>query len=139
MTETLEFNTIHDLLQRLQDLHVRTRETPLFNPVFQLGLDISRALEAGTTDLDTLSSLVEELECESLQARASRLQRNLAPVAIEANEAKLTEVLATTDDFDAFRRRWETPFLHTVFTAHPTFLLTPDQSAAVAKAASSDG
>ncbi len=139
MTETLEFSTVDDLLQRLQELHVRTRETPLFNPVFQLGLDISRALEAGTTNLDKLASLVEELECESLQARASRLQRSLAPVAIKENEAKLKEVLASTDDFDAFSRRWETPFLHTVFTAHPTFLLTPDQSTAVAKAASSDG
>ncbi len=139
MTETLQFSTVDDLLQRLQELHVRTRETPLFNPVFQLGLDISRALEAGTTNLDKLASLVEELECESLQARASRLQRSLAPVAIKENEAKLKEVLASTDDFDAFSRRWETPFLHTVFTAHPTFLLTPDQSTAVAKAASSDG
>ena len=41
-------------------------------------------------------------------------------------------------DFAAFRARWEHPQLHAVFTAHPTFLLTPAQSEAVAAAASSD-
>ena len=39
MTNRPEFKTVTDLLQRLQELHVRTRETPLFNPVFQLSLE----------------------------------------------------------------------------------------------------
>ncbi len=138
MTETLNFKTVPDLLERLKELHVRTRETPLFNPVFQLGLEVSRALEAGTTDLDTLERLVEELECESLQTRASRLQRNLAPIALEDNRSALDKILEESDSFEAWQDKWETPFLHSVFTAHPTFLLTPDQSAAVANAASSD-
>ena len=139
MTNRPEFKTVTDLLQRLQELHVRTRETPLFNPVFQLSLEVSRALEAGTMALDALEALVEELECASLQARASRLQRNLSPVTIDANQSALGDVLATGGDFASFRSKWERPFLHSVFTAHPTFLLTPDQSAAVAKAAGSDG
>ncbi|MEM6476460.1 MAG: phosphoenolpyruvate carboxylase [Pseudomonadota bacterium] len=138
MTDTQSLSHIPDLLDRLQELHQRTRETPLFNPVFQLGLDLSRALEGDALDLDAVEELVEELECASLQSRAKRLRRNLAPVAQDANMAALTEVLASDTDFDAFRARWETPFLHAVFTAHPTFLLTPAQSAAVAKAASSD-
>jgi len=37
--------------QRLQELHVRTAETPLFNPVFQLGLELSRELESGQLSL----------------------------------------------------------------------------------------
>src|SRR5690606_23003787 len=42
------------------------------------------------------------------------------------------------EDFAAFRARWERPLLHAVFTAHPTFLLTPGQAEAVAGAAGSE-
>lgn len=139
MTDTLALNTVPLLLERLKELHVRTRETPLFNPVFQLGLEISRALENGSMTLDSIEALVEELECASLQARAIRLKRILSPVTPEANAAALSNVMASNSDFEAFKARWAAPFLHAVFTAHPTFLLTPEQSAAVAEAASHDG
>ena len=39
--------SVADLDRRLQELHVHTTETPLFNPVFQLGLELSRQLESG--------------------------------------------------------------------------------------------
>ena len=91
---TLPLKTTADLSARLQELHARTRETPLFNPVFQLGLDLSRALEAGATDLDELEALVEELECAGLEARASRLQRLVSPVAPQANHDALAKALA---------------------------------------------
>ncbi|WP_252259987.1 phosphoenolpyruvate carboxylase [Erythrobacter aurantius] len=133
---TLLLNTVSDLGERLQELHARTRETPLFNPVFQLGLDVSRALEGGVMDLDAVERLVEELECSSLKARARRLERLVGPVAPAANRAALQERLGK-DDFEAFWAEWETPRLHAVFTAHPTFLLTPAQTDAVAAAASS--
>ena len=136
---TLPLNTVADLSLRLQELHARTRETPLFNPVFQLGLDLSRALEGGAMDLDALEGLVEELECSSLQSRAKRLHNLLAPVGNEANRAVISERLDTASDFDALKEEWEAPRLHAVFTAHPTFLLTPEQSVAVADAARSKG
>ncbi|XUU61902.1 phosphoenolpyruvate carboxylase [Erythrobacter sp. HA6-11] len=129
---------IADLIDRLRELHQRTRETPLFNPVFQLGLDLSRELEAGEIDLDRLEAIVAELECESLKSRATRLRRLVSPVTPERNAKALAATLKS-EDFDAFRASWEVPQLHAVFTAHPTFLLTPDQSEAVAKAASQDG
>ncbi|MBD2842751.1 phosphoenolpyruvate carboxylase [Erythrobacter rubeus] len=135
---TLPLKSTADLSARLQELHARTRETPLFNPVFQLGLDLSRALEAGSTDLDALEALVEELECSGVEARAKRLQRLVAPVTPEANHSALSEALSATSDFEDFRKAWESPRLHAVFTAHPTFLLTPVQTAAVAEAASTD-
>ena len=140
---TLPLTTVAHLSERLQELHARTRETPLFNPVFQLGLDLSRALEgpsgANGMDLDALERLIEELECHSLKARAKRLNRMVAPTAPDANRAALGEVLDRDTDFEAFRSRWQTPRLHSVFTAHPTFLLTPPQTHAVAKAASTGG
>lgn len=117
---------------RLGELHQRTRETPLFNPVFQLALDLSRALEGGEMSLDDMGALVAELECDGLKARADKLRGLLAaPPA--------PPPLAQEDDFETFRARWERPQFHAVFTAHPTFLLAPAQAEAVARAASSPG
>jgi phosphoenolpyruvate carboxylase len=128
--------TVADLDQRLQELHVRTAETPLFNPVFQLGLELSRQLESGALSLGDVESLVAELECEGLRARAARLRRLVSPLDPEANEESL-RALADDEDFTAFAARWQRPLAHIVFTAHPTFLLTKAQTAAVAASASS--
>ncbi|WP_296717486.1 phosphoenolpyruvate carboxylase [Erythrobacter sp.] len=123
--------TVAALEARLGELHQRTRETPLFNPVFQLSLDLSRALEGGEIDLDDIAAMVAELECDGLMARAHKLRTLLAsqaetPLALSGED----------DDFEAFAARWAHPQLHAVFTAHPTFLLAPAQAAAVAAAAS---
>ena len=121
---------------RLQDLHRHTAETPLFNPVFQLSLELSRRIESGDLTLDAIAALVSELECEGLLARSHRLNRLVAPLDQAANLNRL-EDLAKAEDFAAFARRWQQPVAHIVFTAHPTFLLTARQSEAVAEAASS--
>ena len=122
--------SIAALEARLGELHQRTRETPLFNPVFQLSLDLSRALEGGEVSLDDMAGLVAELECDGLKARACKLRGLLAPAPAPP------PLSGEDDDFAAFRARWENPQLHAVFTAHPTFLLSPEQSQAVAIAAS---
>ncbi len=129
--------SVADLSERLQALHRRTEETPLFNPVFQLSLDLSRLLERGELTLGDCEAMISELECDALKSRAERLRRLVAPVSLAANAEALDADLAAPN-FAAFRARWEHPQLHAVFTAHPTFLLTPAQSDAVAAAASSD-
>ncbi len=124
---------LQDLTARLQSLHQRTRETPLFNPVFQLSHDLSRALESGEVTLDGIEGLVDGLVERSLDARAARLRRLIDP---EARRSRLTDLARNTgEDFDAFHEAWSHPRMHAVFTAHPTFLLTPAQSAAVAEGA----
>ncbi|WP_347302073.1 phosphoenolpyruvate carboxylase [Croceibacterium sp. TMG7-5b_MA50] len=130
--------TVAALTERLLELHGRTAETPLFNPVFQLSLDLSRLLEGGGMTLDECEVLVGELECSALLGRAERLRRLVAPVAVAENDRALGAGLEATD-FGAFRQEWERPQLHAVFTAHPTFLLAPAQARAVAEAASQDG
>jgi phosphoenolpyruvate carboxylase len=124
-----------DLASRLGELHRRTAETPLFNPVFQLALDLSRELEAGTMDLASVDQLVSALECEGLKARAQHLRRLVGPMDGETHALTAGE----TSNFEEFRARWERPQIHAVFTAHPTFLLTSAQAAAVAQAASASG
>ncbi len=127
------------LRDRLQELHKLTAQTPLFNPVFQLGLDISRDLESGKTDLKAVSALVADLECEALQSRARRLQHLLSPVGLDDNRAVFADIVEqSATDFDAFNARWSQPLMHAVFTGHPTFLLTEAQALAIATAASSD-
>ncbi len=130
--------TVEALRERLQALHARTTETPLFNPVFQLSHDLSRQLEAGSIGLDTIERLVAELECEALQSRAARLHGLLAPTAPEVNLDRVVALLDEGDGFGEFRARWEAPLLHAVFTAHPTFLLHPGDADALASAALAD-
>ena len=132
--------TTAPLRARLQDLHKLTTETPLFNPVFQLSLDVSRDLEGGNVDLSGIAAMVTELECEALQSRATRLHRLLAPVDKAENQAAFRALVkdsAAAGDIHAFAARWAKPMLHTVFTGHPTFLLPRAQSDAVAAAAGS--
>ncbi|WP_353230632.1 phosphoenolpyruvate carboxylase [Novosphingobium sp.] len=130
--------TVGALRDRLQELHTRTAETPLFNPVFQLSHDLSRQLEAGTIGLDAIEALVAELECEALQTRAARLRHLVAPTAPDANLDRIIGLLQEEDGFSQFRKQWERPLMHAVFTAHPTFLLTPGDADAVADAALCD-
>jgi len=129
--------SVSDLLERLKANHAHTRETPLFNPVFQLSLDVSRELEADGIDLDGIEAMVAELECDAMQNRAGRLRALVAPVAINENLSGFEENLVQASaDFEPFKASWERPQLHCVFTAHPTFLLSPGQTSAIAAAAS---
>lgn len=127
------------LAERLKTLHQRTSETPLFNPVFQLSLELSRELESGRMSLGEVAGLIGELDCESLQDRAGRLVKLLAPMAPADNRASFHALAEAGADgtFEAFAARWSRPMLHAVFTAHSTFLLTARQADAVAVAASS--
>lgn len=123
------------LLDRLQELHKLTAQSPLFNPVLQLSLDLSRSLEKSETDLKDIEKHLTELECSSLQSRASHLQELLEPINIAKNEEifrNIVEESAKTKDFMGFRNFWTSPLLSCVFTAHPTFLLNRDQADNVA-------
>jgi phosphoenolpyruvate carboxylase len=128
--------SVADLNARLQQLHGLTRETPLYNPVFQLSLDLSRQIEGGELSLGDVSDLVAELECDALQSRAVKLHQLVAPVAPTNNDSAIAS-LAKAESFESFAARWSRPLQHIVFTAHPTFLLNAAQSDAVAAAASS--
>lgn len=131
--------TTEDLRERLRILHTLTAQTPLFNPVFQLSLDLSRELEAGTITLADLTHWISTLECESLQVRALHLKALLAPISMRENDQRFQALVnAPAPGFDAFAAQWEQPLLHIVFTGHPTFLLNKAQSDALAAAVEHD-
>lgn len=130
---------IAGLRDRLQELHALTAQTPLYNPVFQLGLELSRDLEAGKITLADLGELVNCLEQETLRDRAAVLRSKLAPVGHQDNlDAFRTLVEQGASGYSAFAQTWAQPIIHTVFTGHPTFLLTEAQSDDVARAVQSD-
>jgi phosphoenolpyruvate carboxylase len=120
-----------ELLERLGELHGRTADTPLFNPVFQLSLELSRELESGL-GLSAIEDLVAQIEHEALSARAERLRSLIEPLDDMENLARFAHLCSQPSDFDEFNRRWNRPLLGLVFTAHPTFLLTPDEADVVA-------
>ncbi|RIV80458.1 phosphoenolpyruvate carboxylase [Aurantiacibacter xanthus] len=136
MSEAL--TSVSALTARLQDLHEHTGQTPLFNPVFQLSLDLSRQLEAGELSLAQCEAMIAELEVAALQNRCVRMSSFVAPVAQDEN-TKALQASFDSPTFAAFKERWERPQLHAVFTAHPTFLLSPKQTAALADCASGAG
>ena len=55
MSAKANLTSLDGLTERLQALHRRTQETPLFNPVFQLSHELSRGLESGELTLKGLS------------------------------------------------------------------------------------
>lgn len=134
MSGTLK--TITGLSSRLEALHEWTVDTPLFNPVFQLSLEISRAIEDGGLRLDEIDNMIDQLEIEGLEARAARLIRLVGPIDGQRNLERLVAFL--DDDPDIVMARWSQPIVHIVLTAHPTFLLSKAQSAHVAALAESE-
>ncbi|MFM7028310.1 MAG: phosphoenolpyruvate carboxylase [Chakrabartia sp.] len=124
---------IRALAARLETLHQRTADTPLFNPVFQLSLEVSRDLEAGRLDLAAISHMVTALEQDGLAARAGRLHRLLAPIDRSENLRRARVGLG--ESLAEAQARWGAPSAHIVFTAHPTFLLNRAQAEAVARRA----
>lgn len=126
------------LREALARHHRLTSQTPLFNPVGQLGFDLSRDLEAERISLTGIETLARQLEASAFHARAAQRHAFLAPVGIEANTARFADLVrATTEagDFSTFSQTWSMPTLGCVFTGHPTFMLGAEGYAALARAA----
>ncbi|MBL8643759.1 MAG: phosphoenolpyruvate carboxylase [Rhodospirillaceae bacterium] len=126
------------LRQTLAEHHGLTSQTPLFNPVGQLGFDLSRELEAGHIKLADLGGLADELEATAFNERAERRHNFVGPVDQGSNIkrfADLVRATATAGDFSAFAQTWSRQTLGCVFTGHPTFMLSPEDNEALAQTA----
>jgi phosphoenolpyruvate carboxylase len=134
--------SIAALRQTLARHHALTSQTPLFNPVGQLGFDLSRDLEAGRITLNDIAALTNELEGTAFLERAKRRHDFAAPVDTASNIKKFGDIVrasAASGDFTAFAQKWSQQTLGCVFTGHPTFMLNPEDNAALAQAATKPG
>ncbi|XSG81151.1 MAG: phosphoenolpyruvate carboxylase [Methyloligella sp. ZOD6] len=115
---------------RMRQYRDRVPFEPQSNPVKQLALDLSRALEAGDLTRAEMESVAKELSDRALAGRAKNTVRYLGDKSAD----DLTEILrAQVRDsafkkgerisFAKFRARWEKPREGIVFTAHPTFAI----------------
>jgi len=123
------------LLSRLSELYEGTDESPMSNPVAQLGFELSRKLEVGGLGLDEFDESIQVLLQEAFLTRASQLHNLLAPTEPTVNEARFSALanVSAKNSFDVFANRWTRPLLGCVFTAHPTFLLSPSAYSAIAQ------
>ena len=120
-------------------------EDPFGNPVMSVGLAITRMMDEGVLDTESIVAIVAELRDAAFQDRARRLAAYVGGVDVAANEAALATVAGTVlrpdpDDspvrWAEFRASVERARYAAVFTAHPTFSLAPAAAQALAAAAS---
>lgn len=110
-------------------------------PSLDLALEIDSALRSGTLSLEALQSCIAHLTRAGLDSRAKKLAASVGPGNPDDNETALHARIyalayppgATApvpfSDFNAAVERIHYGF---VFTAHPTFSMTPQQNRALA-------
>ena len=143
------FDRVAPLAQELLELTARTtaraEEDPFGNPVLLVALAISRRIQAGTLDDDTIAALVRHLRDAAAADRARRLADYVGGIDVAAHTAVLNDLaqrLLRPDPNDSpvrwaeYRALVERARFAAVFTAHPTFALPADVADAVAETAS---
>ncbi|ODA66561.1 Phosphoenolpyruvate carboxylase [Methyloligella halotolerans] len=115
---------------RMREYRDRVPFEPQSNPVRQLALDLSRALEAGEISREDLEAIAKALSDQALVRRAKNSVRYLG----DRDADQLAEIVreqvrdsafkkGERISFAKFRARWEKPREGIVFTAHPTFAI----------------
>jgi phosphoenolpyruvate carboxylase len=133
---------LQELLSRLREARDAAAHDPFGDPVLLIALAISRRLDDGALDLDSLGEMVQRLADAAAADRAKRLAHYLGLDGSVPSLAALAARLVRPDPDDSpipfarYRALLETPRFAAVFTAHPTFSLLPETGAALAAAAS---
>lgn len=130
--------TIASWSKRLETYRARLRTEPQFNPIRQLAFDLSRELEGKAITQDLLALAAKELADRALIRRATSTRRyvNGTDGASKAEALRELVRLSALEDgrlipFAQFRAVWERPRQGVVFTAHPTFAMSPELRAAL--------
>ncbi len=107
---------------------------PLVNPVQVLASKLFLALEDGDADIGALAEAVDRFELDSFEDRAAAFH------AVRDGDAADNAAFAALEklEFDAFRTAVEQTPMGVVFTAHPTFALTPERRALIADYATAE-
>ena len=134
--------TVATLLALVETARQHRRTDPFGNPVLAVALAITRQMDAGALSLDALDAAVRSLRDAAFDDRAARLRGYVggldgSAAAMQAVAAQLVrpDPADSPVPFSTFRAAVERTRFAAVFTAHPTFSLPAEQSAALARAA----
>ena len=121
--------TLEHAKAALREHAKRISVDPRTNSVFAYAQDLFRALEADELSLADLNETTRAVYGELILARAERFRKQ------HVISADLSQVLQdlTQKGWEAFKTVVETPHGGIVFTAHPTFALSPQIRSAFAK------
>ena len=125
----------------LRQQAVRIGEDPMTNSVFALAQTLFRDIEQGETSLDEVAGLIDEAHLLVVTERAARLRERHAGAKPGKIWAQVQAQLESTagEGLSAFRAAVEQARGGVVFTAHPTFSLSPELRAAIAAEAVKPG
>lgn len=141
MTTTRIEPTLAAAGEYLRQQAERIEEDPMTNSVFALAQTLFRDIEQAETDLDEVAGLIDEAHLLLVSQRAERLRERHAganPEKVWPQVRARLEALAG-QGLDAFRAALEVARGGVVFTAHPTFSLSPELRAAIAGEAAQPG
>ena len=123
----------------------RAAEDPFGNPVLLVALAITRQVDTGAISLDDIAALIRHLRDAAFRDRASRIAAYVGGIDSSASDialAGLAGQILRPDPNDSpvrwaeYRAMIERTRFAAVFTAHPTFAVNPETSAALAEGAS---
>lgn len=115
-------------------------EDPFVSPVLQLSMKLSKMLDSGEIVLEQLEQSIENFTLDGLKHRARKLASYLDTCSKDSNIQSLENTfksLATckksgeTLPFNEFEEKINKVFYGFVFTAHPTFTMSPELSDAL--------
>lgn len=133
-----------DILGLVAAARASAAEDPFASPALGTALALSRRMDDGELPLRDLAGLLHRLGRAAFRARAARLAAGVGGTTPATADAALATVAARAarpdaDDspvaFDSFREACERPRAAAVFTAHPTFSLSPEAACALVRAA----
>ncbi len=133
------------LLHLISETRARAVQDPFGNPVLTAALAISRQLDEGRLDEAQLAGIVAFLRDAAAGERAQRLSNYVGGAELAGSQValvQLAERLVRPNPEDSplplreVRALMERPRYACVFTAHPTFALSPRVYAGIAEVAS---
>ncbi len=143
------FDRAEPIAQELLELTARTtaraEEDPFGNPVLLVALAITRRIQSGALNDDTIAAVIRHLRDAAFADRARRIADYVGGIDVAAHTAILRDLaqrLLRPDPNDSpvrwaeYRALVERPRFAAVFTAHPTFALPANVGHALAETAS---
>ena len=133
-----------ELLGLVASARASAAEDPFASPALAVALALSRRMDDGDLPLEDLAAVLDRLGRAAFRDRAARLAAAVGGADTATADAALAALASRTarpdaDDspvgFESFRAACERPRAAAVFTAHPTFSLSPEAAEVLVRTA----